>query len=132
MKSLTLYIKGEFFKQIVEGRKVSEFREIKPFYTRRLVGKQYDVVTLINGYAARAPRAVLTYLGYEEIERVWSGETIAKPTYAIQLGELISVENYLYDILKNNLCQADLKTLMAATAKNSQQTGSQPTGAESP
>ena len=50
MTVLTLRVKGESFKQIREGIKKEEFRAVTPYWTKRLLDREYDKVAIIWGY----------------------------------------------------------------------------------
>ena len=59
-KILQLTIKKEWFDQILAGTKTSEYREIKPYWEKRLLNpdktfKQYDVIHFRNGYNPDSP-----------------------------------------------------------------------------
>jgi hypothetical protein len=53
LPDLILPLKGEYFDQIEAGTKPEEFRLCTPYWTKRLVGRQYRNVILTRGY----PRA---------------------------------------------------------------------------
>jgi len=50
MRTLTLNLKGEYFDQIKAGAKTEEYRLCKPFWAKRLEGRQYDQVVILKGY----------------------------------------------------------------------------------
>lgn len=65
---LTLNLKGEYFDKIKSGEKTEEYRLCKPFWAKRLEGRQYDQIIIVRGYAAkddREKRIVRPYRGYE-------------------------------------------------------------------
>lgn len=123
MKTLTLTIKGEFFKQIVAGIKKEEYREFKPYFTTKLQGRQYDTVTFINGYNPDSPRVIVQYLGHSIISRIWKGEKEPKQTYVIKLGDIISQSNanfitakeHNYSYAEIELMRKMIKSFEAAT-----------------
>ncbi len=53
MKTLTLPLKSEYFDAIVSGDKVEEYRLVTPYWTKRLVNREYDQITLTKGYPKR-------------------------------------------------------------------------------
>lgn len=55
MSNLFLILKGEWYRKIEKGFKTSEYREIKPYWTKRLFNKQYKTVTFALGYAKDRP-----------------------------------------------------------------------------
>ena len=68
MKVLRLALDEEYFLLIEAGVKAEEYREVKPYWTKRLEGQTYDKIVLTWGY----PKA-----GDPErtIERPWRGFT---------------------------------------------------------
>ncbi len=60
MKKLTTTIRLEPLREIVAGRKKIEYREIKPYWTKRLqnAGRPF-MLRLINGMRPKAPEATL-------------------------------------------------------------------------
>lgn len=50
MTDLVLNVKTRWFDLIVSGKKDREYRMIKPYWTKRLVGKQFDRVVIVNRY----------------------------------------------------------------------------------
>lgn len=74
MKTLTLPLKLEYFKQIRDGHKLEEYRRCTPYWRKRLEGQQYDRIVLTLGYPAKADTA-------RRIERPWRGFTIKTITH---------------------------------------------------
>lgn len=62
MKVLHLTLKKRWFDMIVSGEKKEEYREIKPYWQKRLLSKSYDVVKFRNGYKKDSPTATF-YIG---------------------------------------------------------------------
>jgi hypothetical protein len=85
MKILHLTLKREWFIKIKSGEKRTEFREIKPYWTRRLEGRQYDAISFRNGYATDAPKMLVEFLGLD-LALSESGNVC----YAIALGKILS------------------------------------------
>ena len=44
MRVLKLPVNEYWYQLIVSGRLTHDYREVKPYWTRRLEGKEYDVV----------------------------------------------------------------------------------------
>lgn len=66
---LILNLKSEYFDSIINGDKVEEYREVKPFWEKRLFGRDYKYIEIRKGYprATDTSRvAVFEYLGYEK------------------------------------------------------------------
>ena len=49
MLHLNLYRK--YFDAILKGDKVVEYRDITPYWSKRLEGRHYDIIQFRNGYA---------------------------------------------------------------------------------
>jgi len=56
MNTLHLTIKKKWFDMILSGAKTEEYREIKPYWTKRFYSKKYHYITFRNGYANNAPQ----------------------------------------------------------------------------
>lgn len=92
---LHLTLKRRWFEMIASGVKREEYREIKPYWTRRLadLGTEYDAVQFRNGYRADSPTMLLRLdgvfsgLGREE----WSAPK--KRVYILRLGEMLRPPN---------------------------------------
>lgn len=69
---LHLPLKGVYFDQIKAGTKPFEYREVTPFWRKRLVGRSYDGIVFTRGYPKRddaSRRIVLPYRDYE-VQRI--------------------------------------------------------------
>lgn len=76
MHKITTTIKRQYFSEIVDKKKRIEYREIKPYWTRRLEGvKAPFLLRLINGMQTKAPEVTVvvdrvhrnTRTGYYEL-----------------------------------------------------------------
>ena len=79
---LTLYRK--WFIQILKGEKKIEYRNITPYWTKRLFdefGKpvKYNKIFFRNGYAKDCPKMMVKVLGI----------SVENKQYAIQLGDVL-------------------------------------------
>jgi hypothetical protein len=86
-KILHLTLHKEFFKQILNGTKKIEYREIKPYWTKRLFNSdnkpiEYDKIIFKNGYAKNCPLMEVEFLGIRK-----------KVDYEILLGKILKSEN---------------------------------------
>lgn len=84
---LHLTLHKKWFKDILEGKKTVEYREKKPYWTRRLferdgTPKTYDFVVFRNGYDRDAPWMKVEYLGVQETD-----------TYELKLGRILESRN---------------------------------------
>lgn len=93
MKRLTLTIYKKYFDEIAIGNKKEEYRQIKPYWERRLA-KSYDVVEFRNGYRFNVPTMIVEFKGYK-IKSIPDPIT-KQPTlvYAILLGRILEIKNY--------------------------------------
>ena len=91
-KTLHLTLFRRWFIDILEGTKTEEYREIKPFWAKRL-SQQYDTVTFRNGYAKDAPLMVVEFKGME-IKTIYH-PIHHKPmtVFAVKLGRILHTDN---------------------------------------
>lgn len=74
MKTLTLPIKGKYFRQIVAGEKLEEYRLATPYWARRLEGRSYDRIEITLGYPKRDDKA-------RRAVRIWNDYTVKQITH---------------------------------------------------
>ena len=92
MRILHLTLKKQWFDMIASGVKREEYREIKPYWTRRLadLGTEYDAVKFRNGYRRDSPTVTV------ELDGVFSGmgrKEWGAPNervYILRLGNILS------------------------------------------
>ena len=87
---LHLTLHGKWFDQILEGSKVIEYREIKPYWTKRLFDKQgepkqFKEIFFKNGYSKDARWMQVEFLGIKK----------GKEFYEIQLGKVLESSSSL-------------------------------------
>lgn len=92
--TLFLVLKKEWFDMIASGEKKEEYREIKPFWSKRLENRNYDNIIFQLGYSKDAPRMIVGFGGVEKKipKAEWSGG-YSKPCYAIKLGNIKFPQN---------------------------------------
>jgi len=73
---LTLY--RQWFYMIDSGLKKEEYREIKPYWIKRLRGREYEEIHFRNGYGLNAPKMIVECKGIEERDN----------TFVIKLGQI--------------------------------------------
>ena len=73
----------KYFDQILNKEKVIEYRNITPYWSKRLEGRHYDVIKFRNGYRKDAPEMVVEY----------KGMYISDSEYAIVLGNILETKN---------------------------------------
>ncbi len=87
MDRITTTIKRQWLAEIAAKRKLIEYRNIKPYWTRRLDGVEAPfLLRLINGMQQNAPE--LTVI----VERV--RKNARHGDYELHLGEIIEVRNW--------------------------------------
>lgn len=87
MDIVAMPIKRKYFNQILDGSKTVEYREVKPYWTSRLVGRDVSILRLTAGYRKTSPSLIV---GVTRIERIPSPPTVkslGKEVYAIHLGK---------------------------------------------
>jgi len=60
---LHLTLKKRWFDLISSGVKKEEYRELKPYWHKRLLNHLYDFIQFRNGYAPEAPTILVELLG---------------------------------------------------------------------
>ena len=78
MEILRLTLKREYFDRIASGEKRFEYRNVKPYWTKRLKDRKFDLILFRNGYHADAP----------EMEVEWRGMSREGRDYKIRLGRI--------------------------------------------
>ena len=93
MRVLHLTLKKQWFDMIAIGEKGEEYREIKPYWMKRIEGREYDVVQFRNGYAKDAPKMTVEYNGYSYGcgRPEWGAPSYS--TFVLQLGKVLSTTN---------------------------------------
>jgi hypothetical protein len=103
MKVLHLTLKKKWFDMIASGEKKEEYREMKPYWQKRLVKdgywhsqrvKDFDIIRFRLGYAKNAPTMDFEFKGgYPSDYGVpeWGGkEHTSARIFVLKLGERIS------------------------------------------
>ena len=86
-KVLHLNLYRKYFDQILKGEKTIEYRDITPYWSKRLEGKYYDVIQFRNGYRKNAPTMIVEYKG-TVVDDLYG-------TYAIKLGKVLETKNII-------------------------------------
>lgn len=67
---------------------------IKPFFEKKLIGKNYDTITFQNGYSKNSPRLKAKYLGFDIVDITHEFFDNKKTkVFKINIGEIIFFEN---------------------------------------
>jgi hypothetical protein len=92
MKILHLTLHKKWFDEIASGSKVFEYREIKPYWTKRLMDgdkfKDFDGIYFVNGYGSHRPNMRVEFAG------ISYGTFHGEQVYAIRLGKVFWTRNY--------------------------------------
>lgn len=96
-KVLHLTLKKKWFDMIASGEKKEEYREMKPYWHKRLgtAAETPKIVQFRNGYAKDSPvvriemKGIMTGLGIIE----W-GAPPAERVYILRLGKIIETRNH--------------------------------------
>lgn len=87
MDRITTTIKRQWLAEIAAKRKLVEYREIKPYWTRRLEGVEAPfLLRLINGMQQNAPEVTVI------VERVRKNSR--HRDYELHLGKIVEVRNW--------------------------------------
>ena len=75
---------------ILSGQKKEEYREIKPYWVKRLVNREYDIIRFRNGYNPDSPAFDIEYNGvYRGLGNSEWGAP-GYPVYILRLGNIIN------------------------------------------
>ena len=89
---LHLTLHKKWFDEIAAGDKVFEYRDIKPYWTRRLMKngkfKKFGGIYFVNGYGRLRPNMRVEFLG------ITYGEFEGRKVYVIGLGQVFWTRNY--------------------------------------
>ncbi len=94
---LHLTLKKKWFDQIASGEKKEEYRDIKPYWESRFLGKEYDEIYFKNGYRKDSPFMRVEWLGCKKGWAPLAGLRMdtfpfAGPkSYIIKLGRILEV-----------------------------------------
>lgn len=68
MADLQMAVNGEYFDAMKSGEKTEEYRLVNAYWSRRLIGRDYDRLIITRGYPRKDDndrRLVMPYEGYE-------------------------------------------------------------------
>lgn len=96
MKTLSLVLKGKWFDMIASGEKKEEYRDLSPYWRKRLVDenayfRKFDTVKFYHGYSKGRKSIVLKFKGtrVDLGNPEWGGKGNWY-YYCISLGEIVS------------------------------------------
>lgn len=87
MSVLRATIKRRYFDAILDGTKTVEYREVKPYWSRRIEGRNVSILCLTAGYSKKSPRLIV---GVDRIVKMPPPPTVkglGKEVYAFHLGK---------------------------------------------
>jgi hypothetical protein len=87
-KTLHLTLHRKWFDAIANGEKTEEYREVKRYWSKRIMGREYDEIFFRNGYHPDSPTMRVEYLGY--VYKDYDGIFC----FALQLGKILEVKNH--------------------------------------
>lgn len=92
--TLHLTLKKKWFDMIASGVKKEEYREIKPYWIKRLrcAETRYGKILFRNGYSRNAPTILIELTGLESgLGIVEWGAPEAQKIFILKLGEILSI-----------------------------------------
>jgi hypothetical protein len=90
MKTLQLTLKKKWFDMIASGEKKEEYREIKPYWAKRLFNKKFDAILFKNGYSKDAPRVLVELKAiYITLGIIEWGAPSDQSVYVLDLGRIL-------------------------------------------
>ena len=95
-KKLHLTIARKWFTMIALGIKKEEYREIKPHWTKRIEGKEFDTVVFWNGTGHKFPQLEIELhsIGKGFGRQEWGAEGYQR-YYVLKLGKILSEKNFV-------------------------------------
>lgn len=87
MRILYLPLKKEWYEMIESGVKTEEYREIKPYWTKRLVGHNFTHVQFSYGYTKRTMTYKLERITFGKGNPEWGAPT--EEVFKIKLGKRV-------------------------------------------
>ena len=89
-------LKKRWFDEILAGTKRVEYREVKPYWTKRLfdngVAKKFDVIEFRNGYSRDARKMRVEFLGVDVVvldKDIGDGWKKGMRVYGLKLGNRV-------------------------------------------
>lgn len=92
MKILDLPLKKQWYQMIESGEKREEYREIKPYWQKRLIGKNFTHVRFRYGYTDRCMMFAIESVAIGNGRPVW-GAPYNQQVFIIKIGQKIAQSN---------------------------------------
>lgn len=80
---LNLNVYRIWFDKIATGEKRIEYRDVTPYWRKRIENRDYEEIRFTNGYRANAPFMRVEYRGYFK----------SAGFYCLRLGKILEVSN---------------------------------------
>lgn len=96
IRVLHLTLKRQWFDMIASGTKREEYREMKPYWHKRLMcaKRKFDVIHFRNGYSRDAKSMTVELIGlYSGLGIVEWGAPEGKAVYILRLGAILQTHN---------------------------------------
>ena len=87
-KVLHLVLKRKYFERIYNKTKTIEYRDLTPYWSRRLEGKNFTHIKFQLAYSKNPPTMLVEILDRNIVDYK------DKKSYAFDLGKIIEVKNY--------------------------------------
>jgi len=92
-KILYLTLKKQWFDMILSGEKQEEYRQIKPYWEKRLDGKKFDIVRFRNGYHPDCPEMDVELIGvYKSLGKPQWGAPKDRKVFILILGKVLRIK----------------------------------------
>lgn len=88
--TLRVTLHREWFLEIAAGIKTKEYREINPYWEKRLA-KKYEFIKFVNGYREYSPTLVVEYKGVKKVTKLFPLKNVVDTVFEIDLGNVISI-----------------------------------------
>ena len=126
MKTINLVVTKEWFNKILSGSKKEDYREVKPYWNKRLVNKfgllhtpplppavpnandflKYDLIKIVNGYGATKPTIIAKFDGVRITKEDEKTDLGIGCFYAIKVGDFVELKNINDEsIIKDCFCK---------------------------
>lgn len=90
MKLLHLTLMKKWFDMILSGAKKEEYREVKPYWNKRLHTESFDAIMFRNGYSKDSPWCIVELLGVQRgLGIIEWGAPEREVVYILRLGEVV-------------------------------------------
>lgn len=91
MATLHLNLTRRWFDMVQSGEKREEYRDLTPFWKKRIIDAKFDTVTFSNGYSTTRPQIVFAvrYISIGRGREEW-GADLSTDQIILHLGRMIN------------------------------------------